>query len=260
MIQAQILSEQPDPYETDVESSGEEPVTREFKGLDNNQVVGFVTRNRRNYAILNTYGMLAIDVDLGDPRLKDGCFVNDLEVAIAALREAVEHPERWGGEPKKEGEYILIKDGQAQLIVEKQEDFPADSLPVFIDLKEAANHPGHCLIIVNYSNSQELGFRVYRTAAGLRYICTTHKFDPLNEKTQRLMRFVYTDTLYRQMCVKQGTYRMRLSPKRYRMTSDYDKVCDYMLTVGQDKILPEFQAMVRFHDLTTGAYGRGSLA
>lgn len=45
-----------------------------------------------------------------------------------------------------------------------------------------------------------LGFRVYRTRNGLRYLCTSQPFDPLESTTHRLMRSLYVDPLYGRLC------------------------------------------------------------
>lgn len=113
-----------------------------------------------------------------------------------------------------------------------------------------------------------LGFRVYQTRNGLRYLCTTHRFDPLSPHTHRLMHSLYVDPLYARLCQFQNTFRARLSPKPWRVkpsqedgryiydrrtgtvlpeTSEY-AVCHLLKVMGDRRILPEFETLVRLHD------------
>lgn len=120
----------------------------------------------------------------------------------------------------------------------------------------------------------DLGFRVYRTRNGLRYLCTTREFDPSDRNTYRLMQSLYADPLYAQLCRYQSTFRARLSPKPWRMdVIDWEwavdrtsgswqdleiglwlpkfspySVCRLIEVVGDPTILPQFEAIVRVHD------------
>lgn len=113
-----------------------------------------------------------------------------------------------------------------------------------------------------------LGFRVYRTRNGLRYLCTTHEFHPLEPKSQRLMKSLYVDPLYARLCKFQATFRARLTPKPWRVErSEYTEqltcdritgmvlpssspyaVCHLIEIVGEQSILPEFAPIVESHD------------
>jgi hypothetical protein len=115
----------------------------------------------------------------------------------------------------------------------------------------------------------QLGFRVYRTRNGLRYLCTTHEFHPLEPKSQRLMKSLYADPLYARLCKFQATFRARLTPKPWRVEPNesieqliYDRstgmvlpsssspyaVCHLIEIVGEQSILPEFAPTVEAHD------------
>lgn len=114
----------------------------------------------------------------------------------------------------------------------------------------------------------QLGFRVYRTRNGLRYLCTTHEFHPLEPKSQRLMKSLYADPLYARLCKFQATFRARLTPKPWRVErSKYTEqlicdritgmvlpsstpyaVCHLIEIVGERSILPEFEPIVESHD------------
>jgi len=113
-----------------------------------------------------------------------------------------------------------------------------------------------------------LGFRVYRTRNGLRYLCTTTAFDPVNRQTQRLMHNLYVDPLYARLCRFQSTFRARLTPKPWRVDSAqytnrfvHDRitgmvlpeanpytVCHLIEIIGLPTIRPEFEPLITLHD------------
>lgn len=118
----------------------------------------------------------------------------------------------------------------------------------------------------------ELGFRVYRTHSGLRYICTTEEFLPRSLESHRMMRSLMADPRYRALCSFQETYRARLTPKPWRWLkysgfSKYDNeeiteefaeaedyaVCRLIEVVGPDKIIDPFAKMIERHDEATKA-------
>ena len=61
------------------------------------------------------------------------------------------------------------------------------------------------------------GARVYKTAAGLRYLLTHPAMDPDGQDTAELMRELGADPLYARLCQAQGSFRARLSPKPWRI-------------------------------------------
>jgi hypothetical protein len=106
-----------------------------------------------------------------------------------------------------------------------------------------------------------LGFRVYKTAGGLRYICTTETFDPSSACSDRIMRQLFTDPKYRNLCKFQETYRARLTPKPWRAAGyeeDECKVCELIEIVGPEHIIDNFKDMVQYHDTQTLAYAYDS--
>jgi hypothetical protein len=104
------------------------------------------------------------------------------------------------------------------------------------------------------SENYNLGFRVYQTAAGLRYICTNWEFDPSGGASSRMMRLLFADPKYRSLCKFQETYRARLTPKPWRMGDEESyRVCDLIDVVGSSEILPQFKAMIEYHDNQTQA-------
>ncbi len=61
------------------------------------------------------------------------------------------------------------------------------------------------------------GARVYRTAAGLRYLLTSPGMAPDGDDTHRLMQQLGADPLYARLCRAQQSFRARLSPKPWRI-------------------------------------------
>ena len=67
------------------------------------------------------------------------------------------------------------------------------------------------------SDDAKRGARVYRTAAGLRYLLTHPMLTPESDDTARLMAELGADPLYARLCQAQGSFRARLSPKPWRI-------------------------------------------
>ncbi len=130
--------------------------------------------------------------------------------------------------------------------------------------------------------NEDYGFRIYKTKAGLRYICTTHFADPTSFHTERVFRCLLADPLYAQLCRFQETFRARLSPKPWRIGDaeevsrwEYDRqhgcviprkqewenirVCKGLGTFGVRKVLPEFKDIIRYHDNATQALVVGDI-
>ncbi|MGH8103120.1 MAG: hypothetical protein ACREJQ_01200 [bacterium] len=66
------------------------------------------------------------------------------------------------------------------------------------------------------SSLPDLGFRVYQTRAGFRYLCTSHAFDPASDETRTLMNSLHADAKYVTLCKVQRCFRARLTPKPWR--------------------------------------------
>jgi len=122
----------------------------------------------------------------------------------------------------------------------------------------------------------ELAFRLYETYQGARVIVLGREFDPRDPWTKKMMDEFNCDPLYTLLCVKQGCYRARLTPKPSRMkfrgykvkypregddaefqrwVSEYENlsrgfsVCKFVGQVGSAGFVPE---VVRLHDDLTG--------
>ncbi|MEP6895119.1 MAG: hypothetical protein ABI986_05875 [Chloroflexota bacterium] len=64
---------------------------------------------------------------------------------------------------------------------------------------------------------KDLGFRIYETYQGARVIVLGKEFDPRDAQTKKMMDEFNCDPLYTLLCIKQGCYRARLTPKPSRM-------------------------------------------
>lgn len=64
---------------------------------------------------------------------------------------------------------------------------------------------------------KDLGFRIYETYQGARVIVLGKEFNPRDGGTKKIMDEFNCDPLYTLLCVRQGCYRARLTPKPSRM-------------------------------------------
>jgi hypothetical protein len=83
---------------------------------------------------------------------------------------------------------------------------------------------------------KEYGYRLYETYQGARVIFLGRDFDPRDRETKRIMDEFHCDPLYTFLCIKQGCYRARLTPKPYRM-----KMHGYKVKFPRDGNENEFQ-------------------
>jgi hypothetical protein len=125
---------------------------------------------------------------------------------------------------------------------------------------------------------------MYETYQGARVIVTGRDFDPRSAETKRIMDEFHCDPLYITLCIKQGCYRARLTPKPYRMNmrrykvefpregddpefqnwlADYEResrhycVCKFIEQLGPRHVVSD---AVHIHDEITGANFRQPLA
>jgi hypothetical protein len=123
---------------------------------------------------------------------------------------------------------------------------------------------------------KDLGFRIYETYQGARVIVLGREFDPRDSVTKKMMDEFNCDPLYTMLCIKQGCYRARLTPKPSRMklkgykvkypreggdsefqrwVSEYENmsrsfsVCKLIEQVGASHYVTD---VVRLHDDVTG--------
>ncbi len=123
---------------------------------------------------------------------------------------------------------------------------------------------------------KEYGFRIYETYQGARVIVLGKDFDPRDGETKKMMDEFNCDPLYTMLCIRQGCYRARLTPKPSRMrvrgyrvkyprtgddgefqrwVSEYESVsrnfsvCKLIEQVGASRYVTD---VVRLHDEITG--------
>jgi len=129
----------------------------------------------------------------------------------------------------------------------------------------------------------ELGFRLYRTRAGWRYLCTTRLFDPTSDETRPLLEELGADPKYVLLCRVQKTFRARLTPKPWRARhgalyvsptkgiarTDLQKYVDrtwgyatarHAGRVGRDEPLADLLPVIDYHDRWTQAESGKPLA
>ena len=82
-------------------------------------------------------------------------------------------------------------------------------------------------------------FRTYETYQGARVIVLGRDFDPRDRETRKMMGEFNCDPLYTMLCIKQGCYRARLTPKPYRM-----KLRGYKVKYPREGDEGEFQRWV----------------
>lgn len=138
--------------------------------------------------------------------------------------------------------------------------------------------------------SPQTGVRVYRTAAGLRYLFTDQPYDPASAESEETMKRLGADPKYILLCRVQNCFRARLTPKPWRCGSFsmhpgfadgtdqprevyrawrkdyYDKAaegyatCCFVTALGKETIHSDLAELTKWHDRTTRAESGLSLA
>ncbi len=133
------------------------------------------------------------------------------------------------------------------------------------------------------------GARIYRTADGFRYLLTHETFDLASAECARTLEVLGCDPLYLQLCRAQKSFRARLTPKPWRCGAGalrvpfprpderaaalvaarlraYDgkasryATCAFVGALGSDRIAPEVEPIIAFHDRKTRAASGLALA
>lgn len=138
--------------------------------------------------------------------------------------------------------------------------------------------------LADHYRLEGLGFRLYATAKGFRVIVVGKEMKPNHSLARRFARSLHTDPLYWKLCLKQGCYRARLTPKPHRIKVPTIKVpfpptqesikavatweatiqeraqvfsvCRFIRSFGQNHLPP----LVERHDVQTGAHTGRPLA
>ena len=96
---------------------------------------------------------------------------------------------------------------------------------------------------------KDLGFRIYETYQGARVIVLGKEFNPRDGATKKMMDEFNCDPLYTLLCIKQGCYRARLTPKPSRM-----KVRGYKVKYPREGDDSEFQNWVSEYENTSRGF------
>jgi hypothetical protein len=133
------------------------------------------------------------------------------------------------------------------------------------------------------------GWRVYRTAAGVRLLATHEAFAPNATMTQTAFEIFEADPLYRKLCATQTCFRARLTPKPWRCDADkmhirwprrdekwearfrkweaqYNKeaaryaTCKLVGQFGNSQFHPALRELIELHDTATQAESNLKLA
>ncbi|MDE1151550.1 MAG: hypothetical protein PW788_03350 [Micavibrio sp.] len=178
----------------------------------------------------------------------------------------------------------ITRNGKGCLVLNTNDMFFADvDLPrigFFAKLFGATpekNVAQHMARLQNWlTDKPDVNVRVYRTAAGLRYLFT-HMPLAVNDETLRWLKELESDKLYVQLCRNQKCFRARLTPKPFRVrcgsppghypyeTADkqdafakwlavYEQqgepyaTCRFTESFGSGRIDPHLQKLVTAHD------------
>lgn len=217
-----------------------EPVVQRLVDDLDGQLIGAVTRNRYGSRVLNTRGIMFLDVDRADlaaRRPRPG--------GLARLRQFFQ---RLTGQlpptapPEQQPEAYLLSRLHAWL----------------------AQHP-------------DWNFRLYRTRAGYRVLATHAPVAPDAPLADAIFRFLPVDATYRWLCASQHCYRARLDPKPWRIglarpahafpfdtaaqaaeQAEWEaaftarrqrySVCELVGSYGSGRVCPEARAVVVLHD------------
>ena len=130
------------------------------------------------------------------------------------------------------------------------------------------------------ARNPDWGFRVYRTAAGVRLLVTHDTFDPKGSEVSEVMKALGSDPLYMRLCRAQECFRARLTPKPWRVglqaplfrhpwvgthaertaqrwLADYERACAkaatcrLVTTLGNTRIDSPASSIIRIHDEAT---------
>lgn len=169
--------------------------------------IGHITRNRYGAEVLNTRLLPIVDVDHKlsdetDPRLFNGQFIGTY-CDGPELKEACEFL-AGGGRKERMTEHHAFHDTKAAR--------QASTLAYLSNY--AIDAPGEWLI----EETAELQIAIYGTCGGYRLVFN----QPMPLRSGRLetasgvMKFLYADPRYADICVEQRLYRARLTPKPWR--------------------------------------------
>jgi hypothetical protein len=153
----------------------------------------------------------------------------------------------------------------------------ADLMFVDIDRDDSTPQPRVMNDIQNNAARAGLSGRVYKTAAGYRFLITSAAFDPAGDLSQSVLSQFGSDPLYMRLCKLQQSFRARLTPKPWRCglrmppvkfpfdtPRDEDRfreweagytaavaryaTCKFLASVGSAGVHPAYADLVDYHD------------
>ncbi|PKO15056.1 hypothetical protein CVU37_13725 [candidate division BRC1 bacterium HGW-BRC1-1] len=230
-----------------------EEILQEFSPGDNPDSA-IVTRNSYGCSVLNAARLMFIDIDL--PSLATDATLGDAMGMLARFGRKL-----FGGGSKESDRPTTENSEQGMSHRE---------LAVIEKARQWTN------LHANW------GFRVYRTAGGLRLLAIHDFFDPQGSAAAEVMNTLGADPMYMRLCRSQNCFRARLTPKPWRVgvqsaffrhpwkgTSNegaardwlrqYEyacqqaQTCQHLANIGRDKVAQELETLVTFHDEATGA-------
>ena len=230
-----------------------EEILQEFSSADSPDAA-IVTRNSYGCSVLNAARLMFIDIDLL-PGGKDAT-VSDAVGFIGKIGRMLFGSATKGPESHTSPEVAVELTPKEKSVLEK------------------ARH---------WTNLHaNWGFRIYRTAGGMRLLATHDFFDPKGSAASEVMNALGADPMYMRLCRSQNCFRARLSPKpwrvgvqsaffrypwvgtkkeaaardwlvHYKNACQQARTCQHLTNVGNDHIAQELQSLVAFHDEATGA-------
>ena len=149
-------------------------------------------------------------------------------------------------------------------ITDKQDDFRAlrADRVMFVDVDCTDPRDALAKLRTFCAINLEVGFRVYRTRAGLRYLCTSGEYDPSSHETARVMAELGADAKYTRHIAAQHCFSARVTPKPERCAGKFAKfaTCEFVWHEGNQAIDPKCVTIAKLHDSMTEAHSGKPLA
>ncbi|HEV8146265.1 MAG TPA: hypothetical protein VGP79_07790 [Bryobacteraceae bacterium] len=236
-----------------------EPIIREFVDASG-ATRAAVTRNAYGALVLNTRDMMFIDIDREDA------------APPAPAAETVQ------------AVADLLSSGLRSLFGKSAPSPTPSPLPPPPPAPVSAIPPEISAVIERH----QLSTRVYKTAAGYRVMVTDARYSSDDTRTQALLQQFGSDPLYVRLCSMQQSFRARLTPKPWRCDMGMPPVtfpfetpqaeaqyaewvrkytaatrmfatCRFLDSTG-DRVEPDFEELIAFHDQETKAKSSMPLA
>jgi hypothetical protein len=183
--------------------------------------MGIITRNRYGAEILNADSVMFVDWDVPSRNMYE--FVPKPQGFLASLRKTI-----FGLSPTQD---IAARQAmEAWIRTEK------------IELEAK---------VIRKIDELDLNLRLYETRNGFRGIVTSSLFQPEDSLTQDLMTYLEVDKLYARLCRFQGTFRVRLTPKFWRIGIQERPVYK---PVQDQKTLQFMQRWVEMYNTKSSSY------